>query len=150
MAGIYTAVGRSGGPKESKIGAPMEALARLVTAVDSWAQWLVGAADGRSTFALTRWVFLRAVGVIYLIAFVSLWVQAKGLIGSQGILPASQYLQALRGYLGPDRYRLAPTVFWLGAGDAALGLACAAGALCAALLICDVAPVACLVLLWVL
>ena len=128
----------------------MEALGRLVTQVDSWAQWLVGSADGRSTYAVTRWVFLRALGVIYLIAFVSLWVQVKGLLGTQGILPAQQYLQMLRGYVGPERYRLAPTLFWLGAGDGALGLACGVGAACAALLICDVAPAICLALLWVL
>ena len=130
--------------------ARMEALERLVTQVDSWSQWLVGSADGRSTYAFTRWVFLRALGVIYLIAFVSLWVQVKGLLGTQGILPAQQYLQVLRSYIGPERYRLAPTVFWLGAGDGALGLACGVGALCAALLICDVAPAACLAVLWVL
>src|SRR5438132_1226036 len=100
------------GSKGAKI-ARMEALERLVAQVDSWSQWLVGSADGRSTYALTRWVFLRALGVIYLIAFVSLWVQVKGLLGTQGILPAQQYLQVLRGYVGPERYRLAPTLFWL-------------------------------------
>src|SRR5712691_5969441 len=120
----------------------------VMSAVESAFQWIVGAADGRSTYALSRWVFLRALGVIYLIAFLSLWVQVKGLIGSQGILPAAQYLQALRVHVGPERYRLAPTLLWLGAGDAALGLACAVGAVAAVLLICDVAPVACLALLW--
>jgi len=46
----------------------------LVAAVDSLFQWLVGTADGRSSYAVTRWVFLRALGLIYLIAFVSFWV----------------------------------------------------------------------------
>ena len=68
----------------------------LVAAVDSLFQWLVGTADGRSTYAVTRWVFMRALGLIYLIAFVSFWVQVRGLIGSQGILPAQQYLHPLR------------------------------------------------------
>ena len=106
--------------------------------------------EGRPTYTLTRWVFLRALGVIYLIAFVSLWVQVQGLIGSGGILPAREYLDALRGSLGPERYRLVPTVFWLGAGDGALRLVCGLGVLCAALVACDVAPAACLALLWVL
>jgi hypothetical protein len=39
-------------------------------------------------YALTRWIFLKALGVTYLAAFVSFWVQARGLVGSQGILPA--------------------------------------------------------------
>src|SRR5712691_11884230 len=100
----------------------MDALERLLAAVDSLFAWLVGSGDGRSTYAVTRWVFLRALGVIYLIAFVSLWVQVKGLIGTQGILPAHQYLQALKGYLGPERYRVVPTVFWIESGDLALQL----------------------------
>src|SRR5438105_955425 len=35
-------------------------------------------------FAARRW-FLRALGLIFLIAFVSLWIQIDGLIGSNGI-----------------------------------------------------------------
>src|ERR1700675_273454 len=104
----------------------MEILGRLVAQVDAWSQWLVGSADGRSTYAVTRWLFLRALGIIYLIAFASLWVQIKGLIGSQGILPADQSLHALKGYLGSERYRLVPTLFWVGSSDLALQLACAA------------------------
>jgi len=34
-----------------------------------------------------RWLFLRGLGLIYLIAFLSLWVQIEGLIGSKGLLP---------------------------------------------------------------
>jgi len=122
----------------------------LVAAVDSLFQWLVGTADGRSTYAVARWVFLRALGMIYLIAFVSFWVQVRGLIGSQGILPAQEYLRAVKASIGPARYRVVPTVFWLQAGDTALQLACALGVVCAALLVSSVAPVVSLVLLWVL
>lgn len=128
----------------------MELLARLVAQVDSWSGWLVGSTDGRSTYALTRWLFLRLLGLIYLVAFVSLWVQVKGLIGRDGIAPAYQYLQAVRGFLGPERYRFVPTVFWFGASDLALTLACALGAGCALLLIGGVAPLPALVTLWVL
>ncbi len=78
----------------------------LVAAVDSLFQWLVGTADGRSTYAVTRWVFLRALGLIYLIAFVSFWAQVRGLIGSQGILSAQQYLHAAKAYIGPEPYRV--------------------------------------------
>jgi hypothetical protein len=128
----------------------MEMLGRLVAHVDSWSQWLVGSADGRSTYAVTRWLFLRALGLIYLIAFASLWVQVKGLIGSQGILPAVQSLQALKGYLGSERYHLVPTLFWLGSSDLALQLACAAGVGCALLLVGNIAAIPALIALWVL
>src|SRR6266853_730418 len=130
--------------------AGMEMLERLITQVDSWSQWLVGSADGRSTYAVTRWLFLRALGLVYLIAFASLWVQVKGLIGSQGILPADQSLQALKGYLGSDRYRLVPTLFWLGSSDLALQLGCAAGVGCALLLVGNVAAIPALIVLWAL
>jgi len=36
--------------------------------------------EQRSTYHLARWAFLRLVGLCYLIAFVSLWTQALGLI----------------------------------------------------------------------
>jgi len=128
----------------------MEALERLVAQITAWFQWLVGGVEGRASYDITRWLFLRALGVIYLIAFLSLWVQIRGLIGSQGILPAAEYLQALKGYLGPERYRLVPTVFWLGASDGALHVVCAIGVVCALLVIANIAPVPGLVVLWAL
>ena len=39
------------------------------------------------TYFLVRWVFLRSLGIIYLIAFVSLWTQIMGLVGSRGHSP---------------------------------------------------------------
>lgn len=124
-------------------------IASALTTLESLLQRLVGSSSG-STYTLSRWVFLRALGVIFLIAFVSLWVQIKGLIGSQGILPARELLAAAQAQLGGERYRILPTVFWLGASDTALQAACALGAACAVLLIADVAPAPMLVLLWLL
>src|SRR5258708_35687052 len=121
-----------------------------VEGVTSARRWYPGGRGGGSSNALSRWVFLRAVVLIYLIAFVSLWVQVKGLIGAHGILPAQDYLGALRGMLGPERFRLAPSVFWLGASDAALQLACAAGVIGAVLVVCDVLPAPTLLVLWAL
>src|SRR5262252_8666689 len=123
----------------------MSALASL----ESLLQRLVGSSSG-STYTLSRWIFLRAVGVIFLIAFVSLWVQVKGLIGSQGILPARDLLTAAQAQLGAERYRIVPTIFWFGVSDAALQTACAIGVTCAVLLVADVAPAPMLVLLWLL
>ncbi|HTH63151.1 MAG TPA: lipase maturation factor family protein [Gemmatimonadales bacterium] len=121
----------------------------VLATLESLLQRLIGSSSG-SSYTLSRWIFLRALGVIFLIAFVSLWVQVKGLIGSQGILPARELLTAVQAQLGGERYRLLPTVFWLGASDTAIQLACAVGATCAALLVADVAPGAMLVILWIL
>ncbi|HWP37453.1 MAG TPA: lipase maturation factor family protein [Gemmatimonadales bacterium] len=101
-------------------------------------------------YALACWLFLRALGAIYGIAFVSLWVQVHGLIGSGGILPLEPFLGALRRRWGRERYRLVPTLFWLRADDRALHVACAAGVGASVLLTIDVAPAPCLVVLWAL
>ena len=39
-----------------------------------------------------RWIFLRALGVIFFSVFYSLAFQIKGLIGLDGLLPAAAYL----------------------------------------------------------
>ena len=45
-----------------------------------------------ATFVLTRWIFLRLLGICTLAAFVSLAPQIEGLIGSRGIAPAPPLL----------------------------------------------------------
>ena len=50
-----------------------------------------------------RWVFLRALGLIFLSAFYSLAFQIHGLIGERGILPARDYLQQVHTVLGGAR-----------------------------------------------
>src|SRR2546425_2838764 len=121
-----------------------------LAAIDVPFQWLIGAAGGKSSYEISQWLFLGALGLLYLIAFVSLWVQVKGLIGPHGILPAQDYLQALRRYAGPERYRMVPSVLWLDASGRALGGVCALGVICAALLVADVWAGGVMVCLWVL
>jgi predicted DCC family thiol-disulfide oxidoreductase YuxK len=48
----------------------------------------------RPSHFLVRWTFLRALGIIYLIAFISLWTQIHGLVGSNGILPTGEFMNA--------------------------------------------------------
>lgn len=72
------------------------------------------------SYTALRDIFLRALGVIYLVAFASFGLQMAGLIGSNGILPVQQYLGALWNELGPAAYWQAPTLFWFSASDGAL------------------------------
>ena len=58
-------------------------------------------------FHARRW-FLRFLGVIYLIAFLSLWVQVDGLIGARGLTPVSQLLTAAHAQLGGQAYSRSP------------------------------------------
>jgi lipase maturation factor 1 len=109
----------------------------------------------RPAYQRVRRVFLRSLGAIYLVAFVSLWTQIIGLVGSNGILPAKAAMESLRlgadvQHLGLHRYHLAPTLCWLGTGDGFLKFQCAAGAVLAVLLIIGIAPAPCLFLLWLI
>ena len=99
-------------------------------------------------FWARRW-FLRALGVIYLIAFVSLWVQVDGLIGSDGMSPLNRFLPAVRAQLGPDAYTLLPTLCWFDSSNAFLHLLCGAGSALSLLLIFGIAPALSLVALFV-
>ena len=112
-------------------------------------RWFCGTHTERTTFYLSRWLFLRGLGCIYLIAFLSLWVQIHGLIGSNGILPAEQYLAAVRQQLGTEGYYLLPTLFWLNPSDACLHFLCAGGVVLSLVLIAGFFPTAALTGLWI-
>ena len=88
----------------------------------------------------TSRLFVRAVGLVFLIAFVSLWTQAMGLIGHDGILPAAPMLDAVRTHYGAIRYALLPTFAWFGASDAALHGMLAAGTALSLLVVLGIAP----------
>lgn len=120
-----------------------------MTQILGFPQWITGISGG-SSYLITRWIFLRAIGVIYLIAFLSLWVQIHGLIGSKGILPMQEYLGALRQQIGVERYYTVPTVFWLNASDLALHIVCALGVALAACVVINLAPGFSLFFLWLL
>ncbi len=76
---------------------------------------------------VARWVWLRALGAIHFSAFYSLAFQIHGLIGPNGILPAAEYLPAVRRALGAKGYWLAPSLLWLGASNRALTILVVAG-----------------------
>ena len=111
-------------------------------------RWCWGRHPIRPTFFLTRWLFLRLLGVIYFIAFLALWTQIEGLIGSGGISPAERYLSAVREQVGHERYLAFPTLCWLNNSDAFLHFLCGGGLFLSLLLIIGVAPVLALVGLW--
>src|SRR5712691_454625 len=104
----------------------------------------------RPTYLLSRWLFLRLLGAVYLVAFASLAVQITGLVGELGIMPARPFLEWAHSLYGRDAYRLLPTVFWLDRSDLALTVVTWSGALLSLLLILGLAPLALLLVLWVL
>jgi predicted DCC family thiol-disulfide oxidoreductase YuxK len=103
----------------------------------------------RPTYFRSRELFLQALGGIYLIAFVSFWLQVDGLIGEQGILPVGRHLQAAHEQLGSDAFFLLPTLCWFNSSSVFLHFLCGAGAIVSILLMAGLARVLSLFLLFV-
>lgn len=97
---------------------------------------------------LTRRLFLRLLGVVYLSAFASLEWQVEGLLGPDGILPASAYLTRAVEVFGDDAKMRIPTLFWLDPSAEMLRLVCRAGIVLSLLLIAGIWPVVVLPALW--
>jgi hypothetical protein len=101
-----------------------------------------------TSYLFTRWLFLRLLGIIYFIAFISLWTQVTGLIGSQGILPAYLFLQEVKKQIGLSGYWFFPTLAWLNGSDAFLRFLCLGGAIFSIFIILGILTVPALVLCW--
>jgi hypothetical protein len=99
------------------------------------------AQQGARDRLVPRWLFLRALGVIYFSAFFSLVFQIRGLIGPQGILPADEYLRAVSDALGHGRgLWFAPTLLWIAGGAHMLAALCWAGMAASLLLVLNLWP----------
>lgn len=100
---------------------------------------------GTPNHQISRWLFLRALGLIYFSAFYALIFQIRGLIGPAGILPADQYLQAIAHGLGSLRFWFAPTLLWFASGPHMLAALCWVGIAASLLIVANVWPRAMLV-----
>lgn len=107
----------------------------------AWAvRWLFASEPGKPDALLARWIFLRALGLIYYSAFFSLVFQIKGLIGPQGILPAGDYLRAVAEQLGHVGCWYAPTLLWFSNGRHMLTAICWVGMIASVLLVLNLWP----------
>jgi hypothetical protein len=118
------------------------------------AYWFTVVLFGRKLRPLTydtiEWLFTKVLALIWLIAFLSFGVQALGLIGSQGVLPVSVYLQRAQQFLGGKAYFAVPTVLWWNSSDTAIQVVWIAGAICSVLALFGVVRRLALVGAWVL
>ena len=102
---------------------------------------LFSSEQGAADRLIPRWIVLRALGLIYCSAFISLLFQIRGLIGPAGILPADKYLQAVARSFGPwVRVWFAPTLLWLGSGSHMVMALCWAGLAASLLLTINLWP----------
>ncbi|MFQ5719428.1 MAG: lipase maturation factor family protein [Acidobacteriota bacterium] len=100
------------------------------------------------SYLLTRWVLLKGLGIIYLLAFASLLPQVNGLLGPDGILPAERIMRLAHEQVGRSAYWLVPTLAWLHPAGSIMTILCVAGVALAALLIAGLVPAPSLILLW--
>lgn len=99
-------------------------------------------------FALSRGLFLRLLGGVYFVAFASLAPQLPGLIGSDGLLPAADYLERAYDLWGGEAYARLPTLLWIRPGDALLTGLCWLGIALSAAALAGIAPIAVFAALW--
>jgi hypothetical protein len=79
---------------------------------------------------------LVGLGLLFAVAFASFWSQARGLIGSQGILPMEPFFKSIREQVAfLDAIRLVPTVFWISHSDHFLTAVCFLGVVSSLLII---------------
>ncbi len=98
-----------------------EAAYRIIAAHRNAAYWLTknlwGIPVSPQAYAIATELFLRLLGMIYLIAFVSFGVQARALIGSRGIYPVAQTIDAVHHYYRGSAARAFPSLFLINSSD---------------------------------
>ncbi len=97
----------------------------------------------RSTYRFSGMLFLRMLGLIYLIAFISFWAQSAGLVGDHGLFPIKDYFSVVKAQAGSDnfeRFMAAPSLLWLSPDSAGLNAICGTGVGCALLVMMGLVP----------
>ncbi|MEY2491105.1 MAG: hypothetical protein QOH24_56, partial [Verrucomicrobiota bacterium] len=98
------------------------------------------------TYFVARSIFLRVLGLTYLVAFLSLWIQIDGLVGEHGILPVAEFLPAVKAEYGTRAIFALPTLCWLNSSNVALHCLSAVGVTASLVLILGYAPVVALII----
>jgi predicted DCC family thiol-disulfide oxidoreductase YuxK len=78
-------------------------------------RWFWGERLEPSIYFFTRKLFLRCLGAIYVLVFISFGLQIPGLIGQDGILPAGEFLQGVQNQFGVWSVMKVPTLAWISA-----------------------------------
>ena len=73
----------------------------------------------KPSYWLTRFIILRFLGFVYLIAFLTLAFQIVPLIGENGLLPADNFLNVIRSNFDSslEAFWKFPTIFWIHISD---------------------------------
>lgn len=109
---------------------------------------LWGRTTTRPTYAVSNSLFLRALALIFLIAFLSFASQSQSLISSRGILPFPSLLELVATQTGTERYLLLPTLLWLAPTDAGLRTLEIVGIVASLVALAGILQPLCFLILW--
>lgn len=100
----------------------------------------------RASYVISSWLFGRALGMVLLVAFLSLGVQARGLFGSSGVVPIAELIEsAKRAGHGVWQH---PSVLWWSTEDWTMTAVWVVGVFAAAALVLGLVPKAALAVSW--
>lgn len=125
----------------------MSRAAALWSRACAFRTWLIQAPPHSEEYWLTRFVFLRLLGLVYTAAFLSLANQLLPLIGSHGLLPARLFLEEVNS--NPSAAFL-PSIFRLGASDGFLLASAWTGVALSLALLAGFANAILMAFLWIL
>ncbi len=109
---------------------------------------LWGRTTTRPTYAVSNSLFLRALALIFLIAFLSFASQSQSLISSHGILPFPSLLEHVATQTGAERFLLLPTLLWLAPTDAGLRTLEIVGIVASLVALAGILQPLCFLILW--
>ena len=106
----------------------------------------------RQSYWLSRFVFLRLLGFVYFFAFLSLATQVLALLGEEGLLPASMFLESVEAQYDSNivAFLQLPTLFWINSGDQTLLILSWIGVLLSLIVLAGYANSVLLAILWFL
>lgn len=102
-------------------------IARNRQVISSWERRVDGLGTEVPTYDGVMGGWVRWMGVMFAVAFISLGVQVEGLYGREGVWPMADFLR--RAEVAGAGWPQVPSVFWWGAGDGVLRAVWMGGAL---------------------
>ena len=99
-------------------------------------------------YALSSFIFLRGLGAIYFVVFLSLYQQVDGLFSSIGISPIADLANFVKKTFGKKGFLKAPSIFLLKSNDHFLKLCTVTGIFLSMLLMAGIFPPLMIFILW--
>ena len=106
--------------------------------------------DYHASYSIALGCFPQLLGLVYLLAFLSLLIQVKGLYCSQGILPIREVVEGARQLPGQRGFFRFANIFRISTSDTFITGSAGAGVCLAIYLLAGLPPLPALILLWLI